>query len=421
MKFEQLNLNAAILRALNEEGYETPTPIQQKAIPHVLEGRDLLGCAQTGTGKTAAFSLPMLHNLSKRPAEGGRTRHIRSLILTPTRELAIQIQESLVAYGRHLPLRSTVIFGGVPQRPQTNALANGVDILVATPGRLLDLIDQGFIHLKNLEFFVLDEADRMLDMGFVHDVKRIIKLLPSERQSLFFSATMPPVISQLADSILKNPEKVAVTPVSSTAETVKQALYYVDKGNKRKLLSHLLEDASIVSALVFTRTKHGADRVTKELNKDGVKAEAIHGNKAQNARQRALSNFKEGKTRVLVATDIAARGIDVDSLSHVFNYDIPNIPETYVHRIGRTGRAGASGIAISFCMFDEKPYLKDIQKLIGREIPVVAEHPFPMIDLQPGEPIEQQRQPRQQRPQGVGSQGGNRNGQRNGQRRHSMA
>jgi ATP-dependent RNA helicase RhlE len=363
----------------------------------------------------------MLHNLSKRPAEGGRTRHIRSLILTPTRELAIQIQESLVAYGRHLPLRSTVIFGGVPQRPQTNALANGVDILVATPGRLLDLIDQGFIHLKNLEFFVLDEADRMLDMGFVHDVKRIIKLLPTERQSLFFSATMPPVISQLADSILKNPEKVAVTPVSSTAETVKQALYYVDKGNKRKLLSHLLEDASIVSALVFTRTKHGADRVTKELCKDGVKAEAIHGNKAQNARQRALSNFKEGKTRVLVATDIAARGIDVDSLSHVFNYDIPNIPETYVHRIGRTGRAGASGIAISFCMFDEKPYIKDIQKLIGREIPVVAEHPFPMIDLQPGEPIEQQRQPRQQRPQGAGSQGGNRNGQRNGQRRHSMA
>ncbi len=421
MKFEQLNLNAAILRALNEEGYETPTPIQQKAIPHVLEGRDLLGCAQTGTGKTAAFSLPMLHNLSKRPAEGGRTRHIRSLILTPTRELAIQIQESLVAYGRHLPLRSTVIFGGVPQRPQTNALANGVDILVATPGRLLDLIDQGFIHLKNLEFFVLDEADRMLDMGFVHDVKRIIKLLPTERQSLFFSATMPPVISQLADSILKNPEKVAVTPVSSTAETVKQALYYVDKGNKRKLLSHLLEDASIVSALVFTRTKHGADRVTKELCKDGVKAEAIHGNKAQNARQRALSNFKEGKTRVLVATDIAARGIDVDSLSHVFNYDIPNIPETYVHRIGRTGRAGASGIAISFCMFDEKPYIKDIQKLIGRDIPVVAEHPFPMIDLQPGEPIEQQRQPRQQRPQGAGSQGGNRNGQRNGQRRHSMA
>jgi ATP-dependent RNA helicase RhlE len=421
MKFEQLNLNAAILRALNEEGYETPTPIQQKAIPHVLEGRDLLGCAQTGTGKTAAFSLPMLHNLSERPAEGGRTRHIRSLILTPTRELAIQIQESLVAYGRHLPLRSTVIFGGVPQRPQTNALANGVDILVATPGRLLDLIDQGFIHLKNLEFFVLDEADRMLDMGFVHDVKRIIKLLPTERQSLFFSATMPPVISQLADSILKNPEKVAVTPVSSTAETVKQALYYVDKGNKRKLLSHLLEDASIVSALVFTRTKHGADRVTKELNKDGVKAEAIHGNKAQNARQRALSNFKEGKTRVLVATDIAARGIDVDSLSHVFNYDIPNIPETYVHRIGRTGRAGASGIAISFCMFDEKPYIKDIQKLIGRDIPVVAEHPFPMIDLQPGEPIEQQRQPRQQRPQGAGSQGGNRNGQRNGQRRHSMA
>jgi len=426
MTFEQLNLNAAVLRALTEEGYVHPTPIQQKAIPHVMQGRDLLGCAQTGTGKTAAFSLPMLHILAKRPSEGGRTRPIRSLILTPTRELAIQIQESLVAYGRHLPLRSAVIFGGVPQRPQTNALHNGIDILVATPGRLLDLIDQGFVHLKNLEFFVLDEADRMLDMGFVHDVKRIIKLLPSDRQSLFFSATMPPVISQLADSILRNPEKVAVTPVSSTAETVKQALYYVDKGNKRQLLSHLLKDASIVSALVFTRTKHGADRVTKELNKDGVKAEAIHGNKAQNARQRALSNFKEGKTRVLVATDIAARGIDVDSLSHVFNYDIPNIPETYVHRIGRTGRAGASGIAISFCMFDEKPYLKDIHKLIGRDIPVVSEHPFPMIDLQPGEPIEQQRQrqPRQQRPQGANAGqggGGGRGGQRHGQRRRTTA
>lgn len=422
MTFEQLNLNAAILRALTEEGYTHPTPIQEQAIPHVMEGRDLLGCAQTGTGKTAAFSMPMLHNLAKRPSEGGRTRPIRSLILTPTRELAIQIQESLEAYGRHLPLRSTVIFGGVPQRPQTNALSNGVDILVATPGRLLDLIDQGFVHLKSLEFFVLDEADRMLDMGFVHDVKRIIKLLPSDRQSLFFSATMPPVISQLADSILRNPEKVSVTPVSSTAETVEQALYFVDKGNKRKLLSHLLKNADIVSALVFTRTKHGADRVCKELAKDGVKAEAIHGNKAQNARQRALSNFKEGKTRVLVATDIAARGIDVDSLSHVFNYDIPNIPETYVHRIGRTGRAGASGIAISFCMFDEKPYLKDIHKLIGREIPVVTDHPFPMEVFMASEPPErQQRPPRSARPASTHNRGGGSGRSSGGQRRQRSA
>lgn len=420
MTFEQLNLDGPVLRALTEEGYTTPTPIQAQAIPHVLKGRDLLGCAQTGTGKTAAFSLPMLQILSRKEGTPGK-RHIRSLILTPTRELAIQIQESLVAYGRHLPLRSTVIFGGVGQKPQTDALSRGVDILVATPGRLLDLIDQGYVNLRNLEFFVLDEADRMLDMGFVHDVKRIIRLLPAERQSLFFSATMPPVISQLADSILRNPEKVSVTPVSSTAETVQQAIYFVDKGNKRKLLSHLLQDANITSALVFTRTKHGADRVTKELNKTGVKAEAIHGNKAQNARQRALSNFKEGRTRVLVATDIAARGIDVDDLSHVFNYDLPNVPETYVHRIGRTGRAGASGIAISFCMFDELPYLKDIQKLIGRTVPVVEGHPYPMVDLQPGEPIQQQRPPRDrsaqpggQRPQGQGGKGNwGRNGNRN--------
>ncbi len=382
MSFESLNLNVSLLRALQQEGYTQPTPIQAQAIPLVLNGRDLLGCAQTGTGKTAAFSLPMLDILSRKTDESGRKRHIRSLILTPTRELAIQIQESLVAYGRHLPLRSTVIFGGVGQKSQTDALNRGVDILVATPGRLMDLIGQGFINLSHLEFFVLDEADRMLDMGFVHEVKRIIKLLPAKRQSLFFSATMPPVISQLADSILSNPAKVEVTPVSSTAEKVEQQLYLVDKENKRKLLRLLLEDTAITSALVFTRTKHGADRVTKELNKAGVKAEAIHGNKAQNARQRALSNFKNGTTRVLVATDIAARGIDVDDLSHVFNYDLPNVPETYVHRIGRTGRAGASGIAISFCMFEELPYLKDIQKLTGVMISVVDGHPFPMIETE---------------------------------------
>lgn len=382
MTFESLNLNGSLLRALQEEGYTQPTPIQAQAIPLVLNGRDLLGCAQTGTGKTAAFSLPMLDILSRNLPDANRKRHIRSLILTPTRELAIQIQESLVAYGRHLPLRSTVIFGGVGQKPQTDILNRGVDVLVATPGRLIDLIGQGFVNLSHLEFFVLDEADRMLDMGFVHDVKRIIKLLPTKRQSLFFSATMPPVISQLADSILSNPAKVEVTPVSSTAEKVEQQLYLVDKENKRKLLRMLLEDASITSALVFSRTKHGADRVAKELNKAGVKAEAIHGNKAQNARQRALSNFKNGSTRVLVATDIAARGIDVDDLSHVFNYDLPNVPETYVHRIGRTGRAGASGIAISFCMYEELPYLKDIQKLTGVQIPVVDGHPFPMVETE---------------------------------------
>jgi ATP-dependent RNA helicase RhlE len=398
MTFKELNLIEPLAKALQEEGYVTPTPIQQQAIPLVLNGRDLLGCAQTGTGKTAAFSLPMLQLLYNKPQTVQGKKRIRGLIITPTRELAIQIQESLVAYGRHTGLRSTVIFGGVTQRAQTDALGRGIDILVATPGRLLDLMDQGFVSLRDLEFFVLDEADRMLDMGFVHDVKRIIAVLPKERQSLFFSATMPPVISKLADTILRNPAKVEVTPVSSTADTVVQSVYFVDKNNKGKLLEMLLEDSSITSALVFSRTKHGADRVTKELTKAGIKTEAIHGNKAQNARQRALSNFKEGKTRVLVATDIAARGIDVDDLSHVFNYDLPNIAETYVHRIGRTGRAGASGIAISFCMFDEIPYLKDIQKLIGRTVPVVEGHPFPMMQNEPSDELVQK--PRGARPQG---------------------
>lgn len=379
MSFESLKLIEPILRAVSQEGYTTPTPIQQQAIPLVLQYRDLLGCAQTGTGKTAAFSIPLLQILSALPLEtGNQRRTIKSLILTPTRELAIQIDESLAAYGRFLPLKHAVIFGGVSEGPQISTLKSGVDILVATPGRLLDLMNRRFVDLRNLKIFVLDEADRMLDMGFIHDVRRIITHLPQKRQSLFFSATMPPEIQKLADSILTNPAKVEVTPVSSTAEKVKQEMYFVNKSNKPKLLKHLLSNPSIVSALVFTRTKHGADRVAKDLVKNGIGAEAIHGNKSQNARQRALGNFKSGETRVLVATDIAARGIDVEELSHVVNFELPNIPETYVHRIGRTGRAGNTGIAISFCEPDEMEYLKDIQKLINKTVPVIEAHPYPL-------------------------------------------
>jgi ATP-dependent RNA helicase RhlE len=376
MTFQELNLIEPIRKALTEEGYTTPTPIQAKAIPIILQHRDLLGCAQTGTGKTAAFAIPMLQILE----EKAKTRHekgpIRALILTPTRELAIQIGESFAAYGRFTNITHTVIFGGVGQKPQTDALRKGVDILIATPGRLLDLINQGFVHLKQLEIFVLDEADRMLDMGFVHDVKKILRLIPAKRQSLFFSATMPPVIMTLADTILTNPAKVEVTPVSSTADTIKQSVFFVDKSDKNSLLLHILKDDNIATALVFTRTKHGADKVVKVLRKAGVTSEAIHGNKSQNARQNALKNFKSQVTRVLVATDIAARGIDVDDLTHVINYEIPNIPETYVHRIGRTGRAGAKGTAFSFCDLDEKAYLKDIHKLIAKNIPVVKDHPY---------------------------------------------
>jgi len=376
MTFQDLDLIEPIKKALTEEGYTTPTPIQAKAIPIILQHRDLLGCAQTGTGKTAAFAIPMLQILEEKQ----KTRHdkgpIRALILTPTRELAIQIGESFAAYGRFTNITHTVIFGGVGQKPQTDALKRGVDILIATPGRLLDLINQGFVHLKQLEIFVLDEADRMLDMGFVHDVKKILRLLPAKRQSLFFSATMPPVIMTLADTILSNPAKVEVTPVSSTADTIKQSVYFVDKSDKNSLLLHILKDDSIATALVFTRTKHGADKVVKVLRKAGVTSEAIHGNKSQNARQNALKNFKSQTTRVLVATDIAARGIDVDDLTHVINYEIPNIPETYVHRIGRTGRAGAKGTAFSFCDLDEKAYLRDIHKLIAKNIPVVKDHPY---------------------------------------------
>lgn len=376
MTFQDLELIEPIKKALQEEGYTTPTPIQAKAIPVILENKDLLGCAQTGTGKTAAFAIPMLQLLHENPVGKFEKSRIRALILTPTRELAIQIGESFAAYGRHTRVKHTVVFGGVGQKPQTDALQKGVDVLIATPGRLLDLINQGFIKLNQLEFFVLDEADRMLDMGFVHDVKKIIKLLPAKRQSLFFSATMPPVIVTLANTILRNPAKVEVTPVSSTADTIRQSVFFVDKSDKNSLLLHILKDESIATALVFTRTKHGADKVVKVLRKAGVTSEAIHGNKSQTARQNALKNFKSQTTRVLVATDIAARGIDVDDLTHVINYEIPNIPETYVHRIGRTGRAGAKGTALSFCDREEKTYLKDIHKLIAKNIPVVNDHPY---------------------------------------------
>lgn len=372
MTFENLDLIEPILKALQEEGYSSPTPIQEQSIPILLQGKDLLGCAQTGTGKTAAFSIPILQKLYKTDHRKG----IKALILTPTRELAIQIGESFEAYGKYTGLKHAVIFGGVGQKPQTDALHNGVQILIATPGRLLDLISQGFVNLKSLDFFVLDEADRMLDMGFIHDIKRILKLLPARRQTLFFSATMPPEIETLANSMLTRPEKVEVTPVSSTVDTISQYVYFVEKKEKKDLLIQLLKDPSIESVLVFTRTKYGADKLARALTKTGTRAEAIHGNKSQNARQRALTDFKNHSLRVLIATDIAARGIDVDQLSHVINYELPNVPETYVHRIGRTGRAGHEGMAFSFCESEEMPYLKDIQKLIGKTIPVVKDHPF---------------------------------------------
>ncbi len=382
MAFRSLKIIEPILQSLKEEGYTIPTAIQAEAIPIVLQGKDLLGSAQTGTGKTAAFAIPILQLLSEKRTND-KKKKIRSLIVTPTRELAIQIGECFKAYGRHTGLTCTVVFGGVNQNPQTLALQRGIDILVATPGRLLDLMNQGFVSLRDIEIFVLDEADRMLDMGFIHDVKKLIAALPHKRQSLFFSATMPPEIVKLSSTILNNPSKVQVTPVSSTADTINQSLYFVDKGNKNALLVNILKDKNIKTALVFTRTKHGADKVVKMLVKSHIKAEAIHGNKAQNARQRALNNFKAQTTRVLVATDIAARGIDVDDLGFVINFEIPNIAETYVHRIGRTGRAGANGIALSFCDAEEKEYLRDIEKLIGKKIPVIDDHPFPLIDHNP--------------------------------------
>jgi len=389
MQFETLNIIEPILKSLKEEGYLVPTPIQEQAIPIILQGADLIGCAQTGTGKTAAFAVPILQLLSNNKSFD-RKKKIRSLIVTPTRELAIQIEESFNAYGRHTGLSCTVVFGGVNQNPQTKALRNGVDILVATPGRLLDLMNQGFVSLKDIEIFVLDEADRMLDMGFIHDVRRIISALPPKRQSLFFSATMPPEIVRLAGSIVYKPVKVEVTPSASTVDIVEQFVYFVDRGNKNSMLLELLKDDKIKTALVFTRTKYGADKVVRVLKKKNISAEAIHGNKAQNARQKALSGFKAQTTRVLVATDIAARGIDVDDLEYVINFELPNISETYVHRIGRTGRAGAKGTAISFCDAEEKEYLKDIEKLITKKIIVVDDHPFPLMDTHPVKPIKQQ-------------------------------
>ncbi len=375
MTFEQLALVQPLLHALTTEGYTKPTPIQQQAIPLILEQRDVLGCAQTGTGKTAAFALPILQLLytAKQHKPG-----IKVLILTPTRELAIQIEESFAAYGKHTGIKHTVIFGGVSQYKQTQILKQGVEILVATPGRLLDLMSQGLITLRNLEIFVLDEADRMLDMGFVHDVKKIITVLPPKRQTLFFSATMPPEIQSLANILLTNPAKIEVTPPATTVEKIEQTLYYTNKSDKPKLLLHLIKEYEIGTGLVFTRTKHGADKVVKYLQKENIKAAAIHGNKSQNARQNALTDFKNGSLQILVATDIAARGIDIEELRFVFNFDLPNIPETYVHRIGRTGRAGNSGRSISFCDVEERTELKDIEKLIGLRIPVVNEHPFPM-------------------------------------------
>lgn len=379
MKFTDLHLIEPILKALEKQGYSTPTPIQAQAIPHILAGKDVLWCAQTWTGKTAAFAIPTLQILANEKSLSYTSKEIKSLILTPTRELAIQIEENFRDYGSSLKLKRAVIFGWVSQHAQVRKLEAWVDILIATPGRLLDLMQQGFVNLKHVEIFILDEADRMLNMGFINDVKKVLTKLPVKKQTLFFSATMPKEIASLADSILKNPVKIEVTPVSSTADTVQQKLYCVSKNDKRNLLNFILQDEKITSLLVFSRTKHGADKVVKDLEKAWITAEAIHGNKSQNARQRALNNFKSGSTRVLVATDIAARGIDIDSLAYVLNYDLPNEPETYVHRIGRTGRAGNSGLAISFCEDDEREYLRDIQKIIWKNIPVVEGHPYAVV------------------------------------------
>ncbi len=374
MTFEELKLNDSLLRAVKAEGYSTPTPIQTQAIPHVLEGRDVLGCAQTGTGKTAAFALPILQRLGSAPT--GNTRPIRCLVLTPTRELATQIADSFSTYGKNTNLRHTVIFGGVSQSAQVNTLRRGVDVLVATPGRLLDLMNQRLVNFQGLEILVLDEADRMLDMGFIHDVKRILAVIPKKRQTLFFSATMPPEIQDLSRSMLVDPVRIEVTPVATTAQTVDQRVYFIETNLKRSLLVQLMADAALSRTLVFTRTKNGANRVTRHLQEAGIESDVIHGNKSQNARERALESFKNGKVRVLVATDIAARGIDVEGISHVINFDLPNIPESYVHRIGRTGRAGAAGIALSFVAPDERSFLKDIERTIHRTVPVVENHAF---------------------------------------------
>lgn len=410
LKIKELDLMPEIEKALIAEGYEDATPIQEKAIPEVLKGGDFLGCAQTGTGKTAAFALPILQRIAEKKTPAKGKRPIKALVLAPTRELAIQITDSFKAYSINLPIRTLTIYGGVSQNPQTKELKNGVDILVATPGRLLDLIGQKYIDLKNVEYLVLDEADLMLDMGMLQDVKRIIKFIPNERQTMFFSATMPPEIERLSSSILKDPMKVNITPVSSTVDIIEQSVYYVDRGNKIALLVDLLKGKSIDTALVFSRTKHGANKIVTQLERKGLSAEAIHGNKSQNARQRALANFKNRKTRVLVATDIAARGIDIDDLSHVINFDLPEVPETYVHRIGRTGRAGSGGTAISFSSFEEKSLMKDIEKLISKNIPVVEDHDYPMK-----ENFVKAKPNRGRKPQGSrgGSQGSRRTNNRN--------
>jgi len=409
MTFNDLNLIEPILQALKTEGYTIPTPIQARAIPHILNRKDVLGCAQTGTGKTAAFAIPMLQLMHESAQVVKGRRVIKSLILTPTRELALQIGESFTNYGKNTRLRYNVVFGGVNQHSQVEKLKSGVDILVATPGRLLDLMQQGYVNLKNIEYFVLDEADRMLDMGFLKDVKRIIAQLPTKRQSLFFSATMPRDIVELANTILVNPVKVEVTPSATTVDIIQQFVYFVDKKNKIHLLKDIMQDQNIDRALVFTRTKHGADRVARDLTKAGIRSLAIHGNKSQNARQAALAAFKESKTRVLVATDIAARGIDIDDLSHVINYELPNIAESYVHRIGRTGRAGADGKAIAFCDTEEKEYLKDIQKLIGKKVVEVEDHGYPLMIHTIEKKVPQQRSERPRNGRN-GSSGNSRNG-----------
>ncbi|RMG75406.1 MAG: DEAD/DEAH box helicase [Bacteroidetes bacterium] len=381
MTFQDLHLIPSLLKAVEEEGYEAPTAIQAQAIPLVLKRQDVLGSAQTGTGKTAAFAIPILQLLTEDPPHASGRRKISALIVTPTRELAIQIGESFTAYGRHTHIKNTVIFGGVSQNQQTQALKRGVDVLIATPGRLLDLMDQGYISLEDVRYFVLDEADRMLDMGFIHDIKKILARLPRERQSLFFSATMPPNILQLSQQILNRPKKVVVSPVSSTAETIQQYLYLTNRTSKNDLLLHLLENPDLNQVLLFSRTKHGADRIVRKLQKSKIPCAAIHGNKSQHQRQKVLQAFKDGGIRVLVATDIAARGIDIDKLRYVINYDIPNEAETYVHRIGRCGRAGEEGIALSICEPEENAYIRDIEKLIRQKIPVVSDNPFPQTDL----------------------------------------
>lgn len=383
MLFEELSLSKSIQRAVFEEGYTSPTPIQQKAIPFILEGKDLVGCAQTGTGKTAAFAIPIIHNLHRMVGSSKKMKVIRCLVVTPTRELAVQIGESFDTYGKYTNIRQITIFGGVSQVPQVDQLKKGVDILIATPGRLLDLHKQGFIDFDHLHYLVLDESDLMLDMGFINDVRKIVKLVPTNRQTLLFSATMPMAIRELADTFLSNPEYISVTPVSSTAEIIEQKIYFVAKEDKRGLLYHLIRNENLSNVLVFVRTKHGADNVVKALKKHGVNAEAIHGDKSQTARQRVLDQFKNKEITVLVATDIAARGIDIESLPYVINFDLPNIPETYVHRIGRTGRAGNVGISISFCSKDEETYWKDIQKLIKVTVKTVKDHPFPWKEETP--------------------------------------